>query len=297
MYLVLGDPDHPVGSRVATMLATSGYEVTVVPNIVSEPIQFSWWLNVDNSKSEFFLQDRSRIHSDEVQGVFVCSPGAVGQSRLRAQDLVFFYWETRATLLAWLWSLECPVINRYSPAAWFRGNPPLQFWGAALTQSGLSFVDCLFTNVEEDLERFRNLGKDFFYAPLTSGKRFRMSTNEHWRQLITSPCRLPVHLMVEPTESYSACLVGGCAVWNGQPFEGHGKLESAMRLFGALSGLSFVEIAFAVNGSEARVIAIYPEPRLHLFDNASRERVLTKLVRELELQTHFPTSCRLHRRR
>jgi len=82
-----------------------------------------------------------------------------------------------AALLAWLWSLPCPVINRYPSALWYRPQMPLLAWQRLLRSCGIPTMETLVTNVESEARDFRrHLARNgvagAVYGPLTSNARY-----------------------------------------------------------------------------------------------------------------------------
>jgi hypothetical protein len=52
-------------------------------------------------------------------------------------DAKYLYAEKEAALLGWIWSLRCPVVNRYTPELWFGPGDSLAYWCGRLERARL----------------------------------------------------------------------------------------------------------------------------------------------------------------
>jgi hypothetical protein len=283
VYLILGHPANSTGREIALLLSKRGCEVGNIPNTLANPIEFSWNLDFRRSHSRVTLANGRQIASDDIQGVFVCGDESIGLSQLRGADLVFLYRETRAALLGWIWSLECQVVNRYPPPFWYRRYVPVQFWERSLKSCGLSFADCLLTNVKDEVQTFyQATGSNATYTSLTSEIRFRLADKKRWPDLLLSSGGLTVHLRNEPMDSYTACVVGKDVLWRDISPTAADRLEIGLAKLAAVTGLWFLEVTFVAAGADIRVADIRTEPRLQLFTEATREIALEKVIALLQ---------------
>ena len=121
---------------------------------MSAPARLSWWLDTDRSESVFVSNGGPPISDDQLAGVFMLDSGRVDAAGWDSADLGYVQAETHAALLGWLWSLPCPVVNRYPPAIWLRPQAPLLSWHGALHRSGLPTLETMVTSVEREARRF-----------------------------------------------------------------------------------------------------------------------------------------------
>ncbi len=83
-------------------------------------------------------------------------------------DLAYMQAETQAALLGWLWSLACPVVNRFPSALRYRPRVPPLSWQGAMRRSGLPTPEILVTNMDEEARALgRRLDRREWTAPST----------------------------------------------------------------------------------------------------------------------------------
>ena len=300
MYLLLGDPRDSLCEAVHASLVVGGYEARIVANPLAEPLRFAWRLGTLTSTSLLTWEDGTRVLDTEITGVLVRSPGGIVADGWDPDDLAYIQTETHAALLAWIWSLDCPVINRYPAALWHRPDMPLLFWQPKLAQSGLRALHSLVSNVEREARAFGSVpGEETVYAPLTAEARYRLASDDHWSELAAMLCFGPVHLMQVSMAPHSACVVGPQVVWEGTPPADSDRLEPALTRFAALAGLIFVEITIASTADGIRIAAVDPYPRIEHFGCFARNEIVAGLVRQLtgefgsrQIRTHDPTARR-----
>ena len=153
MHLLLGDPQDSFCLSIRHALEARNYPVRMIANPVVHPSRFEWRLNNDRSASQLVWGDEPPLHDNELAGVFVRSAGWLDPGGWRPEDLAYTQAETRAALLAWLWSLPCPVVNRYSAALWHCPQPPFLSWRPVLRCCGLPTMEALVTTLRRRLER------------------------------------------------------------------------------------------------------------------------------------------------
>lgn len=286
MYLLLGHPQDPWCSSVGEALAADGHSTRAVANPLAHPSRFAWRLDNERSASRLGWSVGPAIADADIAGVLVRSAGWVEPDGWQAEDLAYVQAETQAALLAWLWSLSCPVINRYSSALWYRSRVPLLSWQRSLRRCGLPTLETLVTNVESEAREFgRRLAREgvpgAVYGPLTSDARYLVSGDDDWRGLAAMQRCAPVALAYPHGAPQLVCAVGERVVWEGGPSAEAAALEPALRRFSAASGLDFVELALAPTARGLAVIAVETHPVYEHFGDAARQRIVAELVRLL----------------
>ncbi|MCC6188382.1 MAG: hypothetical protein IT318_05080, partial [Anaerolineales bacterium] len=201
-------------------------------------------------------------------------------------DLAYLQAETQAALLAWLWSLRCPVVNRFPSAVWYQPQPPLLAWHRLLRNSGLPTLETLVTNLEPEARAFgQRLALDgvrgAVYGPLSSAARYLVSSEHDWSGLAALQGYAPVCLAAPHGAAQLACVVGEQVVWEGEPPPAAPGLEPALRRFAAAAGLAFVELALAPAAQGLCVVAVEPQPLLERYGDAAREHIVAGLVQLL----------------
>ena len=283
MYLVLGGDGDSCCGLVRDGLEARGYAAQLVANPLAEPARFSWWLDTSSSRSSLVLDEHTSAPDEQVAGVLVLSPALLDSSGWRPSDFVYAQAETQAALLAWLWSLECPVVNRYPPHIWYRPRAPLVSWRRLLDSCGLSIPPTLVTNSEGDA---RSFGREHatggldgvVYGPLTSDVRYLVTSADDWKGLAALQQVTPVCLSVPHEEPQRLCVVGGTVVWDGTPSFAMAALEPNLANFAAAVGLEFVELSLAAALGEVCVIAVETHPVLDAFTPDTRKRIVEQLV-------------------
>jgi hypothetical protein len=114
---------------------------------------------------------------EQIAGVFVRNSACIDPDDWEPADLAYMQAETQAALLGWLWSLPCPVVNRYPSAIWYRPRAPLLSWFPLFHRCGLAITETLVTNVEQEARAFgrRLVAEEMggaIYGPLTGEAQY-----------------------------------------------------------------------------------------------------------------------------
>lgn len=286
MHLLLGDPQDPLCLSVRAALESRHYPARIVANPLVQPARLAWRLNNEQSASQLGWAEGPLLSDDDISGVLVRSAGWIDPAGWQPDDLAYMQAETQAALLAWLWSLPCPVVNRYPAAIWYQPQPPLLSWQPLLRRCGLPTLEMLVTNVEQEARAFgQRLAQaevtGVVYGPLTSAVRYLVSSDEDWNGLTTMQGYTPVCLAHPHGTAHLVCVVGEQVIWAGEPWPELVQFEAALRRFAVAAGLAFVELAFAPTPAGIGVIAVEPQPRFEHFGEAARQQIVAGLVQLL----------------
>lgn len=281
MYLLLGDPQDAFCTGVLQMLEAGGHDACMISNPLAQPFRFTWRLNTFSSASQLIWADGTRRLDADLAGVLVRSPGWIGCDDGNSADSAYLQAEMHAALLGWMWSLDCPVVNRYPAALWYHPQTPLPRWQPLLRQSGLQALDSLISNVEPEIRAFGANRGGALFAPFTAEARYRLDCDERWDQLAAMPRLGPIHLTRAPAAWHSACVVGSRVVWEGTRPAGADGMEPALTRFSAMAGLSFIEATVSLTGDGLRIAALYPYPRVAHFGQLARSEIVAGLVEQL----------------
>lgn len=289
MHLLLGDPQDTFCLSICHALEARNYPVRMIANPVVHPSRFEWRLNNDQSASQLIWGDEPPLHDNDLAGVLVRSAGWLDPGGWQPEDLAYTQAETQAALLAWLWSLPCPVVNRYSPSLWYRPQPPFLSWWPVLRRCGLPTMEALVTNVEAEARAFgRELAVRGFpgavYVPLTGEMHYLVMDDKEWGGLAALQRVAPVCLTPPHGETQMVCVVGEQVVWEGGPSRQAALLEPALRRFASEIGLSFVALALAQSSEGIAVIAVETHPSLEHFGTAAQEQIVQEIVHLLTRQ-------------
>jgi hypothetical protein len=292
MYLILGDAKSTICTGLLDLLNVQGHNARIIENPLLSPFCFALRLDTFTSASWLTWEDGSHLSNKEIEGVLVCRPKRIPSEGWEPAELSYAEQENRAALLAWLWSLECPVVNRYPAALWYQPDLPLLFWQAQLELSGLSTLPSLITNVEQEADDFiAGLGAETVFAPLTAEVRYPLGDGFDRRRLGAIQSQMPVHLTQAAGKRNLACLVGSRVIWDHAPRDAD-ILESSFNRFSALAGLNFIEFAVARTADGTRMAAVSAFPRIENFASTTQYQILLALIQLLtgtELSAADPT--------
>ena len=282
MYLLIGDNADPCCQSVSASLVARGSEARILANPFAAPPHFTWALNDDESASHLRWGSEPLLGDDEIEGVLVRSIVWIETEGWQADDLAYMQTETQAAMLAWLWSLRCPVINRYPAHVWYRPLSPLLVWQSLLWRCGLKTPEVLVSNVPDEAQAFgAELRDAVVYAPLTSEARYLISAEEDWRGLAAMQGCAPVCVAQPHGATQLVCVVGDRVIWDGAPPAEAAASEHQLRRFAEEAGLSFVQLAIAETADRWCVVQVNPFPRVEQFGDAARQEIVSDLTRLL----------------
>ena len=290
MHLLLGDPQDPCCLSVRDALVARNCPSRIVANPVVDPARFAWRLDNEQSVSQLVWDDGPPLPDDHIAGVLVRHAGWLDPEGWATDDLAYMQSEIQAALLAWLWSLRCPVVNRYPPAIWYRPRTSVLTWQPLLRRCGLPVLETVITNVEEEARAFAQRQADdgvsgAVYGPLTSDVRYLVSREEDWNGLAALQRVAPVCLSVPHEEARSVCVVGKRIIWDGEPVPDRISWEPLLQRFAAAAGLDFVELVLAPVSAGICVIAVEPQPRYDCFGYEAQQEILDGILHLLTAGT------------
>lgn len=286
MYLLLGNSQDPWCLLIGNLLKIRGQPYRHIVSPLSHPSGFAWELCNDCSLGQIVWQDGSLISNDQISGVLVCNTMNVTDPEgWQPDDFAYVQAELQASVLAWLWSLDCPVVNRYPAAMWCRAQLPLLYWQPLLTRCGLTVLETLVTNVPQVARSFGQRQSiktvnSVVYGPLNSDVRYLITSEKDWNSLDAMQTIAPVCLMPPHGAPQFVCVVGQRVVW-GDPASGMALFEPALRHFAAAAGLGFVELAFALVSGTVCVVAVDTTPNFSHFSGASRQQIAELILQVL----------------
>ena len=278
VHLLLGYLDDPFCLGVRKALQARNLVTHTIANPFANPSRFSWQLDSERSASRLTSDDEQLIHDDQIAGVFVRNMGWIDPEGWTPADLAYVHSEAQAALLAWLWSLPCPVVNRFSPAMWYRPQAPLLSWQPLLRRCALPALEMLVTNVDREARDFgQRLALEgaagAVYGPLSSDARYLLTEERDWNGLAALEDCAPVCLTYPHGTVQFVCVVGDGVVWEGEPSREAAFLESSLRNFAKVAGLGVVELAIASTARGLRVITVDCDPDLRHFGDAARRTI------------------------
>src|SRR4051812_42621363 len=174
VYLLIGHPSDPTCAELRDLLGSCGRAARVVENPLAHPARFAWRLDNHGSSSRLAWDGQTPLDGAEVAGVFVGGEVWLDPAGWEPKGWSYALSEMQAALLGWLWSLDCPVVNRYPPEVWYRPRAPLPYWQPRLHRCGLPTPDLLMTNVPGEARAFGG-GRAAVYAPATGAERYLLA--------------------------------------------------------------------------------------------------------------------------
>jgi hypothetical protein len=278
MHLLLGGQHDECLIALSEKIRGDGSEVEILAGAFAQSARLSWAFDSSRSRTRLALADGRCLNADDIEGVVVRRSGGVERVGWSGEDYSFVEAEHQAALIGWLWSLRCPVVNRLPAAVWFHDRLPLVFWKPALRQSGLSLIDCLLSNIEDDLRAFGRQHAGAVYTPLTGDGHYELRDDNSWEQLADIHGRFPLYVTAPNTEVRFACVVGQEIIWATATWAGARNLEPALLQFAAVVGLSFFEIGVIQTTDGPCVTAVNPEPSLARYPVESRAKIIDSLA-------------------
>jgi hypothetical protein len=268
MFLIIG-LDELCGGLAGQQLRDRGETVLALAQPLRDTLSFEW-MQTNAGSTSFLWSSGAReptIASEQIQGVLV------GRCDELATEP-----ESFAGLFAWLWSLDCPVVNRLSPNLWFRGRwSPLE-WQPILQQHHLRAPRGLITS---ELDVARAFGERWdgavTYQPISSLRRYPVASASDWDGLNRILAHVPV-CVLEPVsgDRFNVCSVGGQCTWSADvagvlDSSTRERMESGISSLGRALDLSVCELEFGLSAGEPVCLSVsvfpelgaYPEPRQH----------------------------------
>jgi hypothetical protein len=286
VYVLIG-PEHDEGCQsVGAALVAGGRRTLHLPDPFAHPARLAWQLSDEECASRLIWQRGRPVASEDISGVFVRRGGWRDPAGWDAADLAYLQAETYAALLAWLWSLPCPVVNRFSAAVWYQPQQPLLAWHRLLRDSGLRVLETLITNEAPAARDFgQRLAQEgvagAVYSPLTSAARYLVAGARDWDGLAALQGHAPVCLARPHGEAQVVCVAGERVIWEGEAPPEAGALAPRLRRFAAAAGLDFVQLALAPAAEALCVVAVEPQPQLERFSPAARQQIVEGIVERL----------------
>jgi hypothetical protein len=283
VYLLIANSFDSFCESVSGALQARGMAVRVLANPFAAPPHFSWRLNDKENISRLRWNGEEPLDDADIDGVLVRNGVFIDHEGWQPDDLAYMQSETQAAMLGWLWSLPCPVINRYPASVWYRPVTPLLSWHSLLSRCGLKTPETVVSNVPSEARLFGSRLKDkLVYAPLTNSARYLIGAEEDWKGLEAMQSCAPVCLAQPHGAAQLVCIVGDRVIWDGAAPSNARAFEPALRRFAEEAGLSFLQLAMAETADDdLRVVQVEPYPRIEQFGEAARRKIVSDLTQLL----------------
>jgi hypothetical protein len=279
-YLLLGPPGDVCCLGVKTALEARGLSARHVASPLAGPTRFAWRFDSRTSASRLAWDDGPPLSDGEIAGVLVRWDGWLDPEGWSLDDWTYAQTETQSALLGWLWSLDCPVVNRYPPDAWFRMKAPLVHWQPVLARCSLPTPEILATNLPAEARAFGG-GRGAVYAPMLGETSYLLDGPDDWFGLESMQRNTPVFLTRPHGAARLACVVGPRVVWDGPAPEGSVDLEPGLLRLADDSGMAFLEVALVPDpdsGGRPAVVAVETRPQVGRYGVEARRAVVEGLA-------------------
>jgi hypothetical protein len=278
--LLIGYPEDRCCELVTRAAGSLGYDVVLTSDPLAAPfcVRWSFDSSAENDDTAWGEVGRTARH---VAGVLVrASGGPASAEGWDQKDLTYARTEAQAALIAWLWSLPCPVINRLRTDVWFRPRRSYPEWHALFTRCGLpTAAICITSDVEAARVFAARDGGVATYAPLTSSSRYPITEPRHWEDLARVAAHVPVCLMESgPGHSTYASVVGGHIVWNEDATSEVKALAPGLRRLADQQGLDLFQVEIIRGPRGPLCVSADPYPLLERHDDAAESTLVARLV-------------------
>lgn len=268
-FLLIGAPDDDCCCLVGDLLRTRGEMVVHLSEPLTESTTLFWSLTTSTSESHLCLSEGISVYDDEWDGILVRSRGELLSSEgWLLRDVSYVQQENQAALLAWLWSLPCPVVNQIEADLWFRPIRSLAEWLPLFHSCNLPTPAFQVTNDLDCARRFADTWSGAVaYTPLASRKRYTIDTPEQWEELAKLIRTMPVALQEPSGDWYLYATVLHEHIFWSQciSHDARARLESGLFALCRELNVEFlqVELAQSAHGLICLDIRLFPDLRAH----------------------------------
>lgn len=295
MYLILGSASDLCPSQVNSALKARGQCVRMIEVVLSEPHRFAWRFagggSLGKGSSQIGVTGEWEVSSDEIEGVLVRDTFWPALGEWSPKDVQYMLAEMQGTLLGWLWSLPCMVINRLPAWLFHNPRPSLLDWAPLLQRAGLHTLATVISNDRKRLNDWRvEHGGIAILSPLSSHAHFQVANDAEWEGVMRVAQDAPVLLQEAHSATSLGCVVGERVIWDRVDAKRTPVLEAALCTFARIAGLHCVQIAVSPRpgisqSSAAGYVVVSVEPQVQ-YPRFSRhaQGVITEAIADL-LQT------------
>lgn len=276
VYLILGEPTTLLARPLLARFYAIGAEVLSITDLTPE-VEIVWRLDAALCSFELHLQNGRTILQEQLQGVIALAPANGDIKSIPEKE--YLRAEKRAALCAWIFSLKCPVVNRFPPMFWISPRIPLPLWRRSLTKCGLPVVDTVLSNVPTELKAFAGEFRgELNYSPLSSQQCYRVTTADDFDGLSRLTRFCPINLRHHIPPVYAACIVDRKIFWNQSVPTALINVQDRLVQFAATAGLAVLEVALSLIGDTPQVCSIEPFPKLDRFGPDTCDAIANALL-------------------
>lgn len=278
-FLLLGDAEDVSCDRVQQELHRRGHDVLRTTTPLTDPFAMSLWITKHRAAHSIWRDARGQ--SRTIAGVLLRrSSHGIDPVGWNPKDLAYMEHETRAALLAWLWSLPCPVVSRPAADSWFRPHRSYPEWHQLFADCGLPVAPICITNEASAARAFgRRWQGRASYAPLSSTRRYLLTQASHWDELMKLLAHVPVCLVPPLSgKSIHATVISDRVVWDeGLRFDASAFHPGLVRLARRLR-LDWLQVEIATESHAVYCMTVDPFPLIERHDAVAQATVIDGLI-------------------
>lgn len=279
--VLLGDARDPVCAAVGRALTGRGERWRLAASLAELGLSLRLErLGPATPHVTLRFEDGLTLVDSQLRGLLVRSVSGFDPAGWDPDDLEYASSESRAALIAWIWSLRCPVINRCRPEHWHRGQTSALAWQRELDRAGLALkphsIRC-----GDSIDVQRGLPAQALMAPATGAALYAVRDAAEWSRLRTLAALMPLTLTPLHGERATACVVCGTVVWAADPAPAFAACEPGLLRLAAITGMDCFETALVAFDDGPCVESVNPWAGLAGFDEAAREQIGERIARAL----------------
>lgn len=279
-YLVIGHVEDRCAERVAQALRERSRDVVFTPDVLQGQTVFAWEFSAGMSCSQLTVRDGEPFSGEQLDGVLLRSWGIpMAAEGWTESDWAYVQGEQRAALLAWTWSLSCPVVNRLTAELWFRPQRAYPEWRTTFRESGLPVLDVVMTNDLSAAQEFsKRSGGMVTFTPLTSTTSYQLCNDADWEQAAKLVRTVPLCLTPSVSASYNlVCYVGGACQWAVDPelsASERSDFASGLQRLARRLGLSIFEVQLGSGSGGHCCTGINLHPRIEVYGSTEQDAIV-----------------------
>lgn len=273
--LLLGAAHDPVCTAVGEALTRRGAAWRLIATFAE--LGLALHIDQDAPRVALRLQDGTILSANELRGLLLRTVCGIDPAGWDADDLAYVSAEARSALIALVWSLRCPVVNRSRPELWHRGQTSAFAWRHELRRAGLA-IPPQTVRCGADVDVRRGQPAQARLSLATSPTQYEVRDDADWEHVARLAAVLPVTLTARRRSPASACVACGAVIWACEPPAALRACEAALARLAAATGLDLFEVTLVEADEGACVEAVRPWAALAGFDEAARRQIGERLA-------------------
>lgn len=279
MYLLVG-PDHDAVCRtVGQSLSAMALPWRRLDTLFAETA-LSIDLDGPAARCTLRFDDGLTLTEADLSGVLIRTASGIDADGWNADDFAYASVEARSALIAWIWSLPCPVVNRFRPELWHRGTTSALAWRREVFAAGLS-IKPHTVRCGHSIDASRGMPPESLMTPMTGFTPYEVLDRSDWERVSRLAATMPVTLAPRHDGGATACVACGEVIWATAPPERMRACEPGLARLATATGLDFMEVSLVPLGRRACVDTVNPWGALGVFEGTQQREIGVRLARAL----------------